>query len=290
MNLRTNTEVFNMTFEEICKKHNIYSDGLERRYLINVHERRYDMEHTTPFELQILVPQVWENSDPLTTINPCCKSFESRSWVQLIKDVVLYLQEKNPKSEEDLISFKTDWSKATIFSRSKSIDNMVEINPDLYVSVNYTATHSLWFIGDILSFYGISIGCLLIHRPPLAETEEVRTEIKELRINQFREFLLKEKNLSEEKTEKVIKAFGPFNKLLNKIATSYDDLFLFDNTIVFSSYKSKLLASIPRYTTWSEGQIATANKYLDYLTSFYTKLVKEAKSNKDKLKHYIAII
>ena len=278
-----------MKLEELYSKYHIISDGLQRRYIQAVNERRYDLDYVTPIELVILVDRNWEEDNGDLIISPSVvnKRFESRSWVQLLKEMVTYLQNKSPKSKEELLAYRTDWSKAPIFSDSKSIDNMVEIENELFFSVNYTATHSTWIIGDLLEFYGISVGYLVLHRTPISEPKEVREEVGKVRREEFKDYLIAFKGKDEEKASKIVKNFDALNKVLAKMGTSYNDFFLFDDTLALSNYKSRMLKDYPKYIQWNESQVKTVQRYLDYITHYYTKAMKEAKKHKEDLEFFI---
>ena len=279
-----------MDLKELFKKYNILTDGLQRRYVINAFERKYDLDYVTPIEIGILVPNEWEETTSDTGIvykGSYHKVFENRSWVQILKEFLIYLQSKEPKTKEDLIAYRTDWSKAAIFSASKTIDNMVEIEDGLFFSVNYTATHSTWIIGDLLSLYGIKYGYIVVHRTPAAEPKEIREVVGTIRREEFKEYLCQRCGKTEERADKIVKNFEVLNKILNKMGTSYNDFFLFDETLALSNYKAKLLKDLYKYVNWDDKQIKVVQAYLDYLTNFYTKLKKESKGNKEDIEFWI---
>jgi len=88
---------------------------------------------------------------------------------------------------------------------------------------------------------------------------------------------------SEESANKIINNIGSLNKVLGKMGTTYNDFFLFDDSTALSNFKSRLLLDYRKYTTWNDHQLETAQRYLDYITNFYTKLKKEAKDKLDNL-------
>lgn len=278
-----------MSLEELYAKHHVLTDGLQRRYVINTHERRYDLDFVTPIELVVLVPREWEEGDSSFIISPAVvnKKFENRAWVQILKELVIYLQSKSPKTKEELLAFRTDWSKAPIFNNFKSIDNMVEIDEGLFFSVNYTATHSTWIIGDLLKFYDVGLGYIVVHRTPAAEPQEIREEVGRIRRAEFKQFLTSNCGKEEEKADKIVKNFDVLNKILSKMGTSYNDFFLFDETLSMSNYKAKLLKDSHKYVYWNESQLKTVRRYLDYLTDYYTSVMKVAKNHKEELEFWI---
>ena len=272
----------------LFQKYGFLTNGLNRQYVSHANERKYDFENTTPNQLQILVPPQWE--EPGThAVNPALHTFEASSWVRLAEDLINYLQSKAPKSMEELLGFRVDWSKADIFTPNKAIDNMVPVG-DLYMSVNFTATHSAWFIGDLLNFYGINVGYLFVHRSPIAEPKEIVEMVRAERKAGFKQHLMNKYGKSEEKADKIISAFNAFNKVLARMTSSYYDYFLFDNTTALSNCKSRMIIDIAKYTVWSDAQIATAKKYLDYYSNYCTFLMKEAKKHEDDYTFIIPII
>lgn len=277
------------------------TDGLQRRYLVGINERRYDLDFTTPIELVLLVPASWEEEpseidsygDELVVIglpDVIEKRFANRSWSRLVEDLIRYLQLHSPIDKEKLYSFKTDWSKADIFAKTKAISNMVKLEDDLYISINYTATHSSWIIGDICRLYGIKDGMLIIHRPPASELIEIKKEVGEKRRREFKEFLMNEKGKNEQQADRIVENIQSLNKILVKMGTSYNDFFLFDETFALSNYKSRLLKDHRKYVVWNESQIKAVNIYLNYITEFYTKLSKEAKKNNELLEYHFSIM
>ena len=225
-----------------------------------------------------------------TRHNPIAVVFKSRSWVQLLEKLILYLQSKNPKTREELFAFRTDWSKAAIFSDYMAHENMIEIGDRLFFSVNYTATHSSWIVGDLLEFYGLHLGYLVLHKPPVAEPEEVRTEVGKMRREEFKQFLISNCMKSEENASKIINNFESINKVLVKMNSSYDDFFLFDDPVMLATYKSKYLKDLNKYTSWDETKIQTVRRYLDYLTEYFKIAKKESRKHKEDLEFRFLII
>lgn len=281
-----------MNLDELYLKYLIKTDGLQRRYIVNTHDRQYDLDFVTPIELHVFVPYSWENDvEPFAVIsNPAIAVLRSRSWVQLLKKLVLYLQSKNPKTHEELFAFKTDWSKAAIFSDYRAHDNMIEIEDRLFFSVNYTATHSSWIINDLLEFYDIHLAYLVLHRPPVAEPEEVKNEVGRMRREEFKKFLVSNCMKSEESANTIVNNLESINKVFARMDSSYNDLFLFDDPAMLSNYKSKFLKSLSKCTSWDETKIQTAHRYLDYLTDYYASVKKESSKHKEDLKLGLYII
>lgn len=280
----------------VFSKNGVLTDGLERRYVINTFERKLDLDSVTPIELVLLVPSDWNKSitSECKTINPQVVRFKQNSWNNLLKDLITYLQNGSPKTREELLNFKLDWSYAKVFRETKDIYNMVKLDNGLFFSLNHSANHSQWLIHELITFYEINYGQLLVHRPPLSEPKEVTDYVKESRISGFKSYLIDNKNLSEEKAEKIISVIDKvFNKALLKLykcKTAYNDFFLFDNVTLLSNFKSKFLEGALYKLSWNDGQIKTAKKYLDYLTDYYTVLKKNARNNKEELELQIYVM
>ncbi len=273
---------------DLFQKYGFLTDGFARQYVSHVKERKYDFENTTPNKLQILVPEVWDNPSSYG-VNSALHTFETSSWLRLIETLFNYLQSKSPKSREELLEFRTDWSKALIFADYKAFNNMVQVG-ELYMSVNFTATHSAWFIGDLLNFYGINTGYIFVHRSPIAEPNEILERVLNERKEGFKKYLIFKCGKSVESADKIIAAFdNSFNKILQKMSSSYYNYFLLDSTMYLSNLKSKMLIDINKYVVWSDSKKEVARRYLDYYSNYCTTLMKEAKKHKEDLEFIIPV-
>ena len=271
-----------MELEELHKKYGVLTDGLQRRYVINVMDRPYYLDFATPFELSVLVPKEWE-SDNSSTNKYVQKNFIHRAWTRILEELVLYLLEKAPKPKEELLAFRTDWSKAAVFGDYKMFSNVIKLREDLYLSINYTSTHFMWVIGDLIKFFDLEYGFVVVHKTPEVEPREIKEELGKIRREEFKDYLISKYQKSEESADKIINNIGSLNKVLTRIGTTYNDFFLFDDATALSNFKSRLLLDYRKYTSWNDHQLETAQRYLDYITCFYTMLKKEAKDRQDQL-------
>ena len=252
--------------DELFQKYNILLNGTQRIYTQSLTKRDYVLENTTPYSIVI---------DNFLEI-------KIKAWTKVVVGVVKYLQANYPLPLEELYEFRTDWSKAAVFGPEKFLDNCVEVCDGLFVSVNFTALHSLWFIQDILKKYKIDLSTcyLLIHRAPVAEPVEVQNAVREVVKNSFTRYLIDEKKKTEEIAINIVKNFKHINLVLSQITRSYYDFFLFDNPIPLATYKSKLILEYKKYSGWSEKQIEIVKKYLDYYTDFFRQVSKTMKVTK----------
>ena len=104
----------------IFEKHNILLRGNERFYIEDLNERDYVLEGATPIYIMI--------DD---------KYLSERSWIGLIPKLALHLQSKSPKSKEELISYRTGWTKTPMYTAEKRI-NFQPIFDNLYITPYFT--------------------------------------------------------------------------------------------------------------------------------------------------------
>ena len=281
-----------MELNELYHKYNIRTDGFERRYVISINDRRYDMDFVTPIELNILVDKEPRNLSDYLVIegsNPINKNFKNRSWVQLFKQLLDFLQEYNPKANEELLAFRPEWSGSVPFREEKFV-NSIEVPGGLYMNVNFTATHSLWFLWDLLNFYDIHCAQISVHRPPVAEPDEIKEAVEKTRKEEFKKFLISKCDRDEEGAQRVLKGIDSLNKLLCAQKSSYNNFYLFDDATALSNYKAKTIQSFSKLTIWTDSQKNTAKKYLDYLTNYFTTFFKESKKHKENLELYFMVL
>lgn len=253
-----------MTFghglDELFKEYKVLVFRTERIYIESLTNRNFDLENTTPYSL--LIDNYFEARD--------------RAWTKIIVKALQYLQLNYPRPLEELYSFHTEWSNARVFGPEKFIQNCEFVSDNLFVSVNFTSRHALWFIQDILKLYNIDLSScyILIHRSPSSEPKPVREYIERVVKAAFRNFLINEKKKSEMSADNIIKSLETMNKVLAKMSPGYNNLFLFDTALVLSNYKSKLLHEHSKYCVWSDKQITIVKKCLDFYTEFFSKVTK----------------
>ena len=192
----------------------------------------------------------------------------------MLVEIATLLLKNVTKSTEDLISFRTEWSKNQIFAVEKKT-NHKPLNDNLYLNCNHTAQHSCWLIQDLLKFFEVDLASvtLIIHRSPKAEPKEVKTLIKSEYQNHFKKHLCNEKGISEEQADIIIKLIDEdLNKILSKITPSYNDFFLFDDNAYFYNYCKKVKDYIEPRMSLKERQPLIDS--LDLLLGFYKKIKK----------------
>ena len=242
-----------MTLKEIYKKYDIYLRDFERLYRIQMNQRRYDVEFSTPRYFIF---------DDMYTI-------EDASWVSLLQKVVSYLQSRNPLDCSILFEYKTEWSNSYIFYDTPRNVNCKQVEDNLYITTNHTALHDLWLLQDLLTLYGMdgSKCFCFIHKANEYEPEEVRIAVEEHMKLCFSDFL-RSKGLSNEQVDKTTKGIYSLNKILKKLNCSRNNIFLADSRASYSNLKSLILTNYKKCVAWSDKQLALAEKCLSYYSSF----------------------
>lgn len=261
-------EIYGNGLDSLFAKYNVVCVGTTRIYGHSLADRSWNVENTAPFCVVVNGElELWD-----------------RAWSKIVKGIVQYLQATYPIDKEILYQYRTEWSKAQVFGKEKFIINSEKICEDLYVSINFTAVHSVWFIQDMLKLYNVDLNkCfLLIHRPPEREPKEIRDTIKNVVTDAFK-FFLKEKGKDDSTIESIMKIFEVINKVQAKISKSYSDFFLMDSTLVVANWKSKLLINYPKFISWSDKQVRMVKKVLDYYTEFYGDVSKTIKKNMNRI-------
>lgn len=250
------TKDFFIEYETLSKKYNVLTNGLSRTYPQNMLERNFYLEFSTPVELGY--------KDFVL-----CK----HSWTNLIQELVTNLVADKPQDVFELYKFKTSWSKQQVFY-PEQITNSKKITKNLYINVNLTALHAVWLIQDLLAYYDIPLEetFLVVHIAPKGEKEPYKTEIKELMIKYFKEFLRDNKNQSDERIDKILHIIDIANKTLQKMTYSYNDFYLFDDTLYLYNYKVKFFEQVGKYAAFNEKQLKQIKYCLDLLTLFYAEL------------------
>lgn len=245
---------------DVFEKFNIITKNNERLYIEDLSIRDYTLEGSTPVSMKIGDERI-----------------SARAWGKLLFKITEYLQKHHPKTKEELLDFRTEWSKACPFSLEKK-SNFQPFLDDIYINLNHTALHSVWLIQDLLNFFGENIeDCtLLIKRPPTIEPEEVRAFVIETMKRKF-SFYLTERKMSDDQVAVVLRNMDYINSVLAKTAfgKTYFNFYLLDTPQYVSNIKSKFLKEVPFSNGWSEKKQAIAQRTLDRYTSFCGQYFKD---------------
>ena len=234
---------------------NLIYKGHKRYYIEDLTQRDYYLQNTTPYQFMI------DN-----------KVIESGSWVNMLKEIVTYLIEKYPKTEQELFDFRCDWTKAEIFTPTIKT-NYKQINDRLFINTNHTALHSCWLIQDLIKFFGIDINRvhLLIHKSPCAESENIRNEIEREFIKGFKDYIVNDLGKSTKFADRVVYyTLTILNKILKAISPSYINFFLFDNRQILFNY-SKIVKNKIDNGIYTDEEKRRLNICFKLINDYYKK-------------------
>lgn len=232
----------------------IVLEGKKRYYVENLTKRDFSLECATPHLLRIDDYEIQENN-----------------WVEMIRNLAAYLISITDKDKNEVLSFKTEWSKQSIFS-SSSRTNYKQLDEALYINCNHTALHSCWLIQDLLDFFGIdkSKVYFIIHRAPYAEPRDARKFFKNKFKEEFSLFLKEQYGKTDDNVSKIISNIENYmDPILSQISKSYDSFLLFEDGVTFWTYWKKFGETINENPKLSDKTKKTMERYLKYLSEFY---------------------
>lgn len=238
---------------DIFKKFNLKIINNKRYYEFDFSNKIYSCE------LENTIPYLFKYGDLIV---------QTSKWNQLAVQIVTYLYEKNPKTDEELLSIRYDFSNTPVFSKEKKTN--FSSFKHLFLNTNHSAGHAFRSIQTILSFFGVNLSeCyFLIRRHINVEPTDVKTYFREITILQYRNFL-KFKGFKEEKILILLKNIDKLNLYLNKMKTAFNDFYLFDDYYYFTNYKSKFLEYLNEKYSSNEKFLKASEINLKYLDSFY---------------------
>ena len=235
---------------DMFEKYNLKIIDDKRYYVFDFSKKIYSyaLENTIPylFKFRDLVVQTYK-------------------WNQLAVQVATYLYEREPKTDEELLSIRYDFSNSPVFSREKKTN----FSPfkHLYLNTNHSAGHSFRSIQTILLFFGVDLSeCyFLIRRHIAAEPDEIKTYFRNSTMLLYKKYL-QFKGFDEIKIPSLLKNIDTLNVYLNKMKTAFNDFYLFDD---FYYYKYKFLEYVREKYASNEKFVRACEVNLSYLESFY---------------------
>lgn len=233
---------------------NIEFNGFKRNYVENLLERDYTLEGCTPYQLTI--------GDTV---------IEDGSWGNLLCKFSAYLLDTFPNKLETIGEFRAPWTKAVIFSSTPKT-NYKPIGFGLFLNCNHTALHSCWLIQDLLDYFDIDKSTikLLIHRPNSVENAELKKHLETLFVLGFKNYIKAVSSKDDEYAEKVINNIRKYiNPVLCSLSKSYQNIFLFDDLTVTSSYIGKMKNTIKQSLKYDEKAKKVLCMYLTLLLNYY---------------------
>ena len=228
--------------------------GKKRYYKENLFERDFSLENTTPYILRINQYEIIETA-----------------WIDMICSVASYLIMHGNKTHIELLKYKTDWSKAAIFSEEKRT-SFRKVGIDIYINYNHTALHSCWLMQDLLNFFEIDLNDVefYIHRPSSTEPKVVKNYFAKKAYREFEFFMVECKDKTAEQANKIISNIETYlNVFLRKVSKSYDDVFLFDDILTATNYINRIKEFVDKQDGISDKNKKILHKYCAYLLEFY---------------------
>lgn len=237
-----------MTIEE---KYNIVYFNKKRYYKEDLTERKLDYENSIPYLFSYKDIEIYENS-----------------WKNMIYEVAFKLNQKNPKTNEELLSLKNDWGKQNVFSTEK-LKHYKEFF-DVYMNLNHTAIHAMWTLQLLLSFYNVDLSecSFYIKRNGSSEPKEVKDYISRKNKNDFLSFLINEEKIPNDKAQKVLNNLEKVNKYMPSISNAHNDLFLFDDGNLLYGYNIKLIEYLKKEMIIENNNIKALEMCLNKLYKF----------------------
>lgn len=177
-----------------------------------------------------------------------------------------YLQEKHPKTKDELLEYRTDWTRAAIFRTEKTTTNSVLVDENLWMSHNFTGSHYVWIIQDLLKFFYPNLDnyTFTIRVPSLNEPEEIKQYFKNDIIEKFKAFL-REKGKNVNSISTIIKNIEKVNAILQEMNIATNDFFLIDDLVIFKCTKARVFEYLRKRQMMNDDQIGIANHSLNYL-------------------------
>lgn len=237
-----------MSIEE---KYKIIYDNNKRYYIFDMQTKIPILDNTVPYLFKYKDIEIYESS-----------------WNKMTLRILKEIDERNPKSNEELLSIKYYWSKQDVFSTIKKTNH----TPfrDLFLNTNHSSTHAMMSIQCLLREYNIDLSeCyFLIRRHPVSEPQEARQYFRSRTITDFCR-VLKLKGFAPDRINTIIKNFDFINKFLNKVSTGFIDFFLFDDYYYFTNYKVKTMEEVEKRFVITDKTYIVIKRCLGYLDDYY---------------------
>lgn len=231
-------------------KYSIYYIN-DKRYYVETMNKSLMLENTIPYMFEYKNIRIYDTA-----------------WNRITVKILEEIDALNPKSEEELLSLKYDWSSTSVFSKDK-LTNFLPFK-NIYINTNHTAVHAGMNIQLLLKAYNIPLEECKIHirRHPSAEPKEVRDYYRNITINGLKKVLMLI-GLSQKSIETTIGNMDVINKkILSELSNGFTDFYLFDDYNYFVNYKVKTLEYV-KNKYYGTPYVVAAEKGLRYLDIYY---------------------
>lgn len=234
----------------------IYLNG-RHYYIEDLSKRDYNLENCLPYYLRIEEEEFFESA-----------------WIHLLPIVTNYLIDEFDITKEELLNFKTQWTKSKIFNEEEKINN-IKLKNGLFMNCNHTALHSCWLLQDLLKYLDISmLNCrFIIRRNPSAENSEVKKYFKEKHKNEFKYYIINKLNKDTVYYDKCIKGIDNTEVIFKKIFPTFESFYYFEDYSYYYNYKKKFIEYLEKNNIADPKIISVYSKILniygDYIKAMY---------------------
>lgn len=245
----------------IEEKYNILFIGKRRCYKVDLDNKEYNFEHSTPVYISIDGQKIEENS-----------------WNVLIFKLAIFLNRLNPKSKEELLLIQQDWGEQKVFSE-KRLSNYREFDYNLFINVNHTSVHAVWTIQLLLREWNVDLNkCeLIIHRMPRSEAKEVIEYYTKQTISGLQQYLNFVTSYNGSKINKIIEGLVYINdKIGEKVFknSGYNSLLIIDDYPIFYNMKNDVLKYIEVKYYNQEAFVKNSKYILSWLDKYYKRVLR----------------
>ena len=245
----------------IEEKNNILYIGKRRCYKVDLYNKEYNFEHTTPVYISIDGQKIEENS-----------------WNVLIYQLAVHLNKLNPKSKDQLLLIKQDWGEQKVFSENL-LSNYREFDYGLFINVNHTSIHAVWTIQLLLREWNVDLNkCeLIIHRMPRSETKEVVEYYTTHTISGLQKYLKFVTSYKDNKINKIIEGLVYINDHIGEKVfknSGYNNLLIIDDYPIFYNMKNDVLKYIAVKYYNKETFIKNSEYIMSWLDKYYKRVLK----------------
>ncbi|MCD4827465.1 MAG: hypothetical protein K8Q99_06800 [Acholeplasmataceae bacterium] len=228
-------------------------------YRLNLIEKEYNLEHTSPYVIIINGEYFYEST-----------------WCNLALYLCNTIIDRFEPSIDYLLLLELEWTKQSLFSIDKKADAYLgPLNNGLYINLNHTATHIYWIIMELVKQFDVDYekSKLFYTKMQTYETDEVRAYFKEATKKSLNEFLVIIKRYDEKKVKTIFIGIEKLDKLLNGFLKSYKSFLLFESRQEYSNIKSKFIRR--KVDTLDSNKLKNSIKYiLNLLTEYYGYIYK----------------
>lgn len=244
-----------MTLEE---KYGIIYVGNKHYYKMDLSTHAFDLENSTPLYLKIEGYELYENA-----------------WTNLVYEVVKYIVEEFEYSQEELLKYELEWSKAKLFTINPKANYKRLLN-GLYVNCNHTALHSCWVIQDFIKFSGIALfDCMLIvQKKACSEIEEVKKYYKQKHKDEFKSYVLYSLEKDLKYYEQCIKLLDATEVSFKKEYPTFESVYYFEEYVIYNNYKITYVNYLKNKTNINSNTVNAITKSLNIYGDFLKKYYK----------------